>query len=210
VGVVKNAKYNTISEWPKMYFYVPLAQSYKHIQVLQMRTSVPPESVIPPIEAQVREMDPNLPMFDVMSMERSLNGGNGFFLYKTAAALAGILGGLGLVLAVVGVYGVVSYTASLRTHEIGIRMALGAHPRSIFALVLRQAIFLAASGTGLGLVAALGVTRFLSSLLVGVSSYDPATFVSVPALLMIVALVACYLPARRATHVDPMVALRYE
>jgi predicted permease len=210
VGVVKNAKYNTISEWPKMYFYVPLAQSYKHIQVLQMRTSVPPESLIPMIEAQVREMDPNLPMFDVMSMERSLNGGNGFFLYKTAAALAGILGGLGLVLAVVGVYGVVSYTASLRTHEIGVRMALGANPRSIFGLVLRQAVFLVASGTGLGLVAAIGFTRFLSSLLVGVSSYDPATFVSVPALLMIVALVACYLPARRATLVDPMVALRYE
>ena len=127
-----------------------------------------------------------------------------------AAALAGVLGGLGLVIAVVGLYGVVSYTASLRTHEIGVRMALGAHPRNIFGLVLRQAIILASAGAGLGLAAALGVARFLSSLLVGVSSYDPLTFVTVPALLVIVALVACYLPARRATRVDPMVALRYE
>ena len=210
VGVVRNAKYNVISEWSKMYFYLPLAQNYKQVHVLQMRTSVPPESLIPVIEAQVREMDPDLPVFDVMSMERSLNGGNGFFLYKMAAAFAGILGGLGLVLAVVGIYGVVSYTVSLRTHEIGVRMALGAHRRNIFGLVLRQAVILVSAGVSLGLVAALGITRFLSSLLVGVTSYDPATFVSVPALLVIVALVACYLPARRATRVDPMVALRYE
>ena len=210
VGVVRNAKYNVISEWPKMYFYLPLAQNYKPIHVLQMRTSVPPETLIPVIAAQVREMDPNLPMFDVMTMERSLNGGNGFFLYKMAAAFAGILGGLGLLLAVVGVYGVVSYTASLRTHEIGVRMALGAPSRSILGLVLRQAMILASAGVGFGLLAALGTTRFLSSLLVGVSSYDPATFVGVPALLMIVVLVACYLPARRAMRVDPMVALRHE
>jgi predicted permease len=210
VGVARNAKYNVVSEWPRMYFYLPLAQNYKELHVLQLRTSLPPEALIPVIEAQVRDMDPNLPLFDVLSMDRSLNGGNGFLLYKTAAASAGILGALGLVLAVVGVYGVVSYTASLRTHEIGVRMALGANSRSIFGLVLRQAIFLVISGAGLGLVAALGVTRFLSSLLVGVSSYDPNTFVSVPALLIFVALMACYIPARHATRVDPMVSLRCE
>jgi len=210
VGVARNAKYNVISEESRMYFYLPLTQNYKQIHMLQLRTSLPPETLIPTIEAQVREIDPNLPMFDVMGMEKSLQGGNGFLLYKMAAALAGILGALGLVLAVVGVYGVVSYTASLRKHEIGVRMALGAHPRKIFGLVLRQAVILISAGVGFGLAATLGVTRFLSSLLVGVSSYDPATLVGVPALLSVVALVACYLPARRATRVDPMVALRYE
>ncbi|HYY72754.1 MAG TPA: ABC transporter permease, partial [Candidatus Bathyarchaeia archaeon] len=210
VGVVRNAKYNGIAEEPRMHFYLPLAQNYKQVQVLQMRTSVSPETLIPAIEAQVREMDPNLPTFDVMSMEKSLNGANGFFLYKMAAAFAGTLGGLGLLLAIVGVYGVVSYTASLRTHEIAVRMALGAHSRSILGLVLRQAMILVSAGAALGLVAALAIAKFLSSLLVGVSSYDPATFVSVPALLIIVALVACYLPARRAMRVDPMIALTYE
>ena len=187
-----------------------MAQNYKRIQLLQLRTSLPPDTFIPAIEAQVRAMDPNLPTFDVMSMEKSLQGGNGFFLYKMAAAAAGILGALGLVLAVVGVYGVVAYTASFRTHEIGVRMALGAHPRKIFGLVLRQAVILVSAGLGFGLAAALGVTRFLSGLLVGVSSYDAATFLSVPTLLSTVALVACYLPARRVTKVDPMVALRCE
>ncbi|HEX8878546.1 MAG TPA: ABC transporter permease [Candidatus Acidoferrum sp.] len=210
VGVVRNAKYNGIADQPKMFFYLPLAQNYKDVHVLQIRTLTPPENLIPVIETQVHEMDPNLPLFDVMTMDKSLQGANGFFLYKGAAGLAGILGGLGLVIAIVGLYGVVSYTASLRTHEIGVRMALGAHPRSIFGLILRQALILVGSGAVLGLLAAFGVTRFLSTLLVGVSSYDLVTFVSVPAALVTVALTASYLPARRATRVDPMVALRYE
>jgi putative ABC transport system permease protein len=210
VGLVKNAKTGSIIEPPGNYFYLPETQHYKSIHVLQMRTSVPPETLIPSIEAQVRDLDPNLPLFDVMAMERSLNGGNGYFLFRMGAAFAGSLGGLGLLLAVVGVYGVVSYTASRRTHEIGVRMALGAHPSSIFGLVLHQAFVLVGAGVGIGILAALGVSRLLSSLLVGVSSYDPLTFVGVCTLLVAVALLACYLPARRASRVDPLVALRYE
>lgn len=210
VGVVKAAKTTSVMDEPGNYFYTPQTQNYKPIHVLQMRTTVPPETLIPVIEEQVRELDPNLPLFDVMSMDKSLNGANGFFLFKVGAAFAGTLGGLGLLLAVVGVYGVVSYTASRRTHEIGVRMALGANPWQIFAMVLRQAVVLVGAGVGIGLLAALAVTRLLSSLLVGVSSYDPVTYVSVAALLVIVALIACYVPAHRATRVDPCIALRYE
>ena len=115
-----------------------------------------------------------------------------------------------MLLAVVGVYGVVSFTASRRTHEIGLRMALGAHPLGIFGLVLRQAILLVGTGVGFGLLASLGVTQLLKSLLVGVSSYDPLTFAGVAALLIVATFLACYLPARRATRVDPSVSLRYE
>jgi predicted permease len=210
VGVVKTSKTSSITDEPGNFFYMPQAQNYKPIHVLQMRTTVPPETLIPVIEAQVRELDPDLPLFDVMSMDKSLNGANGLFLFKVGAAFAGTLGGLGLLLAVVGVYGVVSYTASRRTHEIGVRMALGANPWKIFVMVLRQAVALVGTGVGIGLLAALAVTQLLASLLVGVSSYDPLTYISVASLLIIVALVACYIPARRATLVDPCIALRYE
>ena len=171
---------------------------------------MPPETLIPVIEAQVRELDPNLPLFDVMTMDKSLNGAKGFFVLKLGAAFACTQGGLGLLLAVVGVYGVVSFTASRRTHEIGVRMALGAKPWGIFMMVLRQAIVLVGAGVGIGLVAALAVTQLLSSMLVDVSSYDPLTYISVAAVLVVVALVACYVPAWRATRVDPCIALRYE
>jgi ABC-type antimicrobial peptide transport system permease subunit len=123
---------------------------------------------------------------------------------------AAVFGGLGMVLAVVGLYGVVSFTSSRRTHEIGIRMALGAQPGNIFTLVLRQAVVLVAAGIGVGLMAALAVTRLLSTMLVGVAPYDPVTFASVAAVLVVVALIACFLPARRAARLDPSVALRYE
>jgi predicted permease len=210
VGVARNAKNTDVLDDPRLYFYVPETQDYNPVRVLQLRTSVPPESLIPAVEAHVRELDPNLPVFDVMTMEKSLMGANGFFLYKMGAAFAGTLGALGLVLAVVGVYGVVSYNAANRTHEIGIRMALGALPGGVFGLVLRQAAILVGAGVGIGLLAALGVTKFLTSLLVGVSSYDPLTFAVVAFLLIAAAFLACYIPARRAMHLDPLVALRYE
>ena len=210
VGVARDAKYQGILDPVGNYFYVPQPQDYKSTHVLQVRATAPPESLIPALEAEVRELDPNLPLFDVTSMERSLGGANGFFLYKMGAAFAGTLGGLGLVLAVVGLYGLVSYNVSQRRHEIGIRMALGARPGIIFGLVLRLIVILVGGGVVLGSLAALGVTRFLSTLLVGVGPWDPVTYASVDALLILVALVACYLPARRATRVDPSTALRYE
>jgi len=162
------------------------------------------------VEGLVRQLDPDLPVYEVMSMEKSLQGANGFFLFKVGASFAGALGALGLLLAVVGLYGVVSYSASRRRHEIGIRLALGSQRVAIFRLVIGQAVLLVGLGIALGVVAALGVSRLLVSLLVGVSSYDPLTFIGVSAILLAVALPACYIPARRATKVDPIMALRYE
>ena len=157
-----------------------------------------------------RELDPSLPVFDVMTMDQAMAGANGYFLFKVGAAFAATLGALGLLLAVVGVYGVVSYAASQRKHEIGIRIALGAEPGGVLRLVVRQGVVLVGAGVGVGAVAALAVSRLLGSLLVGVAPYDPVTFVCVSALMLAAALAACYIPARRATKVDPMVALRYE
>jgi putative ABC transport system permease protein len=210
VGMVRNAKLQGLLDAPGSFFYLPQTQNYKSTHVLQLHTLVPPQSLIVPAEALVRQLDPNLPVYDVMTMEQAVAGANGYFLFKVGAAFAGSLGALGLLLAVVGVYGVVSYAASQRMHEIGIRMALGARPRSVLGLVMRQAVVLVGAGVGLGVLAALIVSRILVSLLVGVPSYDPLTFTSVSALMLAVALVACYIPARRAARVDPMVALRYE
>ncbi|MGO8792320.1 MAG: ADOP family duplicated permease [Terriglobia bacterium] len=210
VGVAHDVKNADLLHAPGMYFYVPQTQNYRSPHVLQMRTAVPPESLAPVVEGLVRQLDPNLPVYDVMSMEKALQGANGFFLFKAGALFAGALGALGLLLAVVGVYGVVSYSASRRRHEIGVRLALGAQRATIFRLVIGQGFLLVTAGIALGIVAALGVSRLVVSLLVGVSSYDPLTFIGAAALLMAVALLACYLPARRATKVDPMVALRYE
>jgi predicted permease len=210
VGVVRDAKENGVLDPPGMYFFLPQTQEYRSTHVLQLRTSVPPTSLAPAVEGLVRQLDPNLPVYDVMSMDQSLQGGNGFFLFKVGAGFAGALGGLGLLLAIVGVYGTVSYSASRRRHEIGIRMALGAQAGAVLRLVMGQAALLVAAGVGTGVLAALGLTRLLVSLLVGVSSYDPRTYAVVAASLISVALVACYIPARRAIRVDPMDALRHD
>jgi len=210
VGVAHDGKYTGLLDAPGMCFYVPQTQNYASTHVLQVRTTVPPESLAPAVEGLVRQLDPDLPVYEVMSMEKSLQGANGFFLFKVGASFAGALGALGLLLAVVGLYGVVSYSASRRRHEIGIRLALGSQRVAIFRLVIGQAVLLVGLGIALGVVAALGVSRLLVSLLVGVSSYDPLTFIGVSAILLAVALPACYIPARRATKVDPIMALRYE
>jgi putative ABC transport system permease protein len=135
---------------------------------------------------------------------------NGFFFFRFGAQLTATMGLLGLVLAVVGVYSVVSYAAAQRTHEIGIRMALGAEPRDIMKMVLRQSIVIVVIGLVIGLAAALAGTRTIANLIVGIKPTDPVTFVTVAVVLSTIALVACWIPARRATRVSPLTALRYE
>jgi len=208
VGITHNAKFSFIFDDPQPYFFLPQAQSYTALRALQVRTALPPETLTAALRAEVRALDANLPMFDVRTMVSALDGGNGFFILNMGALFAAALGMLGLALAVIGVYGVVSYSASQRAQEIGIRLALGAQPADILKMVFQQGVGLVGIGVGVGIVAAFFLARAIQNMLFGISAHDPITFVAVTALLGTVALLACLIPARRATRVDPLIALR--
>ncbi len=210
VGVTKTGKYHLLFEDPQPYFYVPLAQFYTGLRVLQVRTSVRPETLMPSIKRIIHAREPELVLFDVESMARALGGGYGLFLVRVGALFAAIFGMLALVLVAVGLYGVVSYTTSERTHEIGVRMALGATPRDVLRLTLKQGMTPVAAGIGIALPGAMATARLTSSLLFGITANDPLTLVGVTLFLVTVALGASYLPARRAVQVDPITALRHE
>ncbi|MFZ0819423.1 MAG: FtsX-like permease family protein, partial [Candidatus Acidiferrales bacterium] len=210
IGVARNGRYQSLFEDPQPYFYLPAEQSYSARRVIQVRTALPEASISPQIEGIIRNLDPDLPVYDVMPMSESLNGGNGFFLLRAGAIFAGVLGALSLILAVIGVYGVISFVTGKRTHEVGIRLALGAQRGQILALMLRQGLGLAGIGLLIGLAASWGLTRFLGGLLFQIKAVDPFAFIGVTLLLAFVAAMACYLPSRRATQVDPLVALRHE
>jgi macrolide transport system ATP-binding/permease protein len=210
VGVAKYSKTSFIAETPAPYFYVPLVQDYASVRVLHVRSSLPPASIAHEVEAQVHALDLNLPVFDVMPMTESLEGGNGFFFLRIAAIFAGALGGLSLLLAVVGMYGVISYAVNQRIHEIGVRIALGAQQQNILSMVLGQGLKLVLIGLAIGVALSAALSRFLESLLVNTGALDPIAFASASFLLMAVAALACYIPARRAMRVDPIGALRYE
>lgn len=195
---------------PRRAFFITHSQLYKPLHVLQVRTSIAPERLAQPVQGEIRALDPTIPIFDVTTMEEALGGGNAFLLVRIGALFASALGLLGLMLAVVGLYGVVSYSASQRTHEIGIRLALGAERRDILSLVVGHGLGLMLLGGVAGIVATLGLSRLLASMLFGIKAWDPLTYVLVTLVLAIVALAACYIPARRATRIDPIVALRYE
>jgi len=192
------------------YFYLPLAQNFSSFLTLQVRTTVPPESLLLGVQGEIHRLAPDLPIFNAGTMQQGVHGLGGLFMFRLAAALAGVMGVLGLTLATVGVYGVVSFGAAQRTREIGIRMALGASRRAVLIAVVRQGLQLTLIGIGSGLVGAFALSRLLRSMLVGVNPGDPGTFIGVSLLLLAIALLASYIPARRATKVDPMVALRHE
>ncbi|HXY03551.1 MAG TPA: ABC transporter permease [Terriglobales bacterium] len=211
VGVVKDAHVQTFTGTINPYFYLPFEQHYSgnSLQTLQVRTSVAPASMIPQIEHVIETLAPAMPVFDVQTMSDALNTLNGLLRFQIAAGLATAMGLLGLILAVVGVYGVISYSASQRTHEIGIRMAIGAEPVDILKMIFRQGLFIVCLGLVTGTIGAFASARVLKTFLV-VSATDPLTYVFVATALTLVALSACYIPARRATRIDPMVALREE
>jgi predicted permease len=210
IGVIQDAKYRDITEEPRPIFYRPIAQNYMSMRTIHVRASVPPESLAVQIEEQISELAPGLAVSEVQNMRQALQGANGFFFYNFGAQLTAVLGLLGLVLAVVGIYSVVSYAAAQRTQEIGIRIAMGAAPSDILRMVLRQGLGVVGIGLALGLVIALAGTRLLGGLVIGIKPSDPLTFAVVVLLLTAIALFACWIPARRATRIDPLVALRYE
>lgn len=208
VGVVRASKYRTLGEAPRPTAYVPLAQNHETGMALHVRTIGDPASVAGSVRHVVQGIDQNLPVTNLQPMNEVLGGS--LFAARMGALLLAIFGLLALLLAAVGLYGVMSYTVSRRTREIGIRMALGAQTGNVLRLVLKEGMMLVAGGVAGGLIVAAAVTRLLASFLYGVSPLDAVTFVGIPLMLGLVALLATYLPARRATKVDPMIALRYE
>ena len=208
VGVVGNTVVNAIGEDPQPLVYLPLSQDYAPAAFLQVRTSGDPAAVIPTVRGQIQSLDRNLAITNVQTVKEVLD--QGLWAPRMAAALLTFFGVLALTLAGIGVYGVLSYSVNQQTREIGVRMALGATPAEVLRWVVGQGFRLAAVGLLIGLVAGLALMRFLASLLFGVSTHDPATFGAVALVLAIVAFLACYVPARRATRVSPVVALRYE
>jgi predicted permease len=205
IGVVRDAKYNSLRREIHAMMYIPQSAGGASFE---LRTAADPQTLLPAIRGVVAQVNTNLPLFDVKTESQQID--RLLFQERLVARLSGFFGLLALVLACVGLYGLLSYEVSRRTREIGIRMALGAHPGSVLKLVLRQGVALALAGFAVGIAVALGVTRYLASMLYDVRANDPLTMITVALLLTLMALAACYIPSRRATRVDPIVALRYE
>jgi predicted permease len=208
VGVARAGKYFNIAEDPRPFIWTPIAQDYSTNGILTVRTEGNPEPLIAVVRREVQALDPNLPLFDVKTLSEHMRFA--LFPARIAATVLGVFGLVALLLSAIGIYGITSYTVAQRTHEIGIRLALGAQLSDVLSLVLRHGLKLTIIGAAIGLCGAYLATRAITSVLYGVSATDPLTFGAVSVLLIGVALVACYVPSRRATKVDPLVALRYE
>lgn len=208
VGVIEDGKYAGLNETPQPYVCRPLWQSYTGTSTLVARTNGDQQKLLAAIRSEVQQLDPHLPLASAKPLAERMD--LPLLPARVAASLLGSFGLLALALAAIGIYGVMSYSVSRRTHEIGIRMALGAQNFDVLRLVVGQGMMLVLVGVGLGLFAALLLASLMKSVLFGVSAADPLTYVGLTALLTTVALLACYLPARRATKIDPLVALRNE
>jgi predicted permease len=208
VGVVGDVKHRTLWRDPDPESYVPYDQAAIGGLAVVLRTDANPLSLLPAVREQVHAMDPELPVYAPKTMDDYVSAS--IADRKFISILCGVFAGVGLLLAVVGLFGVMSYTVAQRTHELGVRVAVGAKKLDILQLILRQGMAMTFAGIVIGLIGTLGISRVLTSQLFGIKPTDPLTFIGVAVLLAGVALAACYLPARRATRVDPMVALRYE
>ena len=210
VGLARTSQYMFLGEPPRPFFWTALAQHPRESAFLELSTTPAPESLIPALLRMARDIDPNVPLFEVRSMEEHLRNGRAMFAVRLGAVFGMSFAVLALALASVGLYGLVSYNVTHRTREIGIRIAIGATAQSVIGLILRQGLVLASAGVALGVVAALGATRLMTSLLFGVASHDPSTFVMAAGVLVAITLVAAWIPARRAAAMDAVRALRAE
>jgi predicted permease len=208
VGVVANFVVNEVGEEPQPIVFLPMAQDYVPAATLHVRTTGKPENVVATTRVALQSLDPNLAITNVFTIGQILS--QALWAPRMGGILLALFGALALVLSAVGVYGVLSYSVNQQTREIGLRMALGAQRGDVMRLILGQGLRLTVVGLGLGILVALALMRVLVSLLFDVRAYDPSTYTAVTLLLTAVALLACYIPARRAMRVDPMVALRYD
>ncbi|HKP81881.1 MAG TPA: ADOP family duplicated permease, partial [Pyrinomonadaceae bacterium] len=208
IGVVGNVRYDSLVDEspPAVYFPHPdLAYSF---MTLVVRTDGDPAAIAPAIQREIRTLDPNQPVSDVRTMNQVMSEWVSRSRFNTL--LLGLFAGLATLLSAVGIFGVMNYSVALRTRELGLRLAVGAQPRQVLLLVLKQGFLLTIVGVVLGLAAAFALTRLLSGLLFGIGAVDVTTFATISLLLVVVSLLACYLPARRAMRIDPLKALRYE
>ncbi len=211
IGIAADAKYNQLAEDAQPYAYLPLLQSYRDAKVVMnlfVNTQGAPTTVAGDVGTVIRQLDPNLPITGVAPMEEVLN--RSMWLPRIGAWLVAVFGGLALFLAGIGVYGVISFSVSQRTHEIGLRMALGARSADAMKLVVKQGLTLSVIGVVIGVLVSIGITRVMSTFLVGVDALDPTVFGGVALTLAAVSMLASYIPALRATRVDPVTALRFE
>jgi len=208
VGVVPTGKYFSLGEEPTDFMYFPQAQDWTFPMTAHIRTAGDPNALAISVRREVERLDAALPVADLRTMTNTL--GISLFPARLGGTALGIFGILGMILAAVGIYSVMAYSVSQRTREIGIRVALGADSGSVVGMVIKKGMTMVAVGVVLGATIALGASRLMSNLIYGVSAVDPVTFLGVPGMLVCVALLATYLPARRAASVDPMKALRSE
>jgi ABC-type antimicrobial peptide transport system permease subunit len=208
VGVVRDTPFKEVGDKPAPLLYLPLGQHYRPDVTLIVRAAGDPDALRGPVTATIASLDPGLPIFGVRTLEEHI--GASAFRQRLGSQVLGAFGALGLVLAAVGLYGVLAYAVSQRQREIGVRLAVGARPVDVFALVMRQGLGLVAGGALAGVTVAVPASHLLGSLLFGTSPGDPTTYAAVALLLGAVAALACLVPARRATRVDPMTTLRCE
>jgi putative ABC transport system permease protein len=208
VGVVSDARRQSLATAPQPAIYLPVGQFVLPFMSVLVRTELPPAAVASAVNAAVKDIDADLPMGDVRTIEQMIDESTGQPRFRSSILLAFAL--LAVLLATVGVYGLMSFAVSQRTTELGVRLALGASPRQVGTLVMRQGLVLAAGGVTIGLLMAVGAGRLVSGLLFETSATDPRLYAGLGALLLTIAALACYVPARRAMRVDPMRALRSE
>jgi predicted permease len=209
IGVVKSGKYRYLSEPPQCFMYLSDQQGAWDLNLgVVVRTSLKPEAMSATLRQEVRALDPGVELWATLPLPDYVQAA--YLVPRIAARLLLLLGAIALVLAAMGIYGVMAYVVSQRTHEVGVRLALGAPANHVLGIIVGHGMALAAGGMALGLAGGLVLSRSLASLLYGVSPFDPLTFAAVALVLGLVSLVACYFPARRAAGVDPLVALRYE